>query len=326
VKRKAGEKTNRPLYLVTGGAGFIGSHLSETLVNSGQRVRIFDDFSAGKRSNLAGFADKIEIIEGDVRDFEACLRACQGADYVLHHAARVSVPESIGNPVLYEEVNALGTLKMLQAAQQAGCKRFVYPGSASAYGNTTELPHCEDMIPQPLSPYAITKHVGELYARVFFELHGLETVVLRYFNVFGPRQDPRSPYSGVIALFMDRLLRSEDITILGDGVQSRDFVAVENIVAANLLACTAPDAPGQIINIGCGEQLAINDLAEMLIELIGAEVSITHAPARAGDVRHSVAAISRAQALLGYRVGLPVWEGLRRTIAWYREQAASGKG
>jgi nucleoside-diphosphate-sugar epimerase len=255
-----------------------------------------------------------------VRDPEACRRACAGAEYVLHHAARVSVPESLEDPILYEEVNALGTLNLLQAARAAGCQRFIYPGSASVYGNTPELPHRESMIPQLLSPYAVAKHAGELYCRVHYHLHGLETVVLRYFNAFGPRQDPSSPYSGVIAVFIRALLQGKDITIFGDGEQSRDFVSVENIVQANLLACRAPGAPGQVINIGCGERTTIRELAEMLKELTGASVGLRHGPARAGDVRHSVADIARARELLGYRVEVSVREGLRRTVAWYREE------
>jgi nucleoside-diphosphate-sugar epimerase len=315
--------TDSALYLVTGGAGFIGSHLVETLAISGQRVRVLDDFSAGKRANLHPFCDAVELIEGSITDPDRCARACDGVDYVLHHAARVSIQESCKAPVLYEEVNALGTLRMLSAARAAGCKRFIYAGSASVYGNSAKVPQREDMPPDPLSPYAVAKHVGELYCRNFSDLFGLETVVLRYFNVFGPRQDASSPYSGVIARFVERLTAGDGITIFGDGEQSRDFVAVENVVEANLLACTAPEAAGQVVNIGCGEQITISRLADMLIDLTGVEREVERAPGRPGEVRHSRADIARARALLGYRVNVSVLDGLRRTVAWYREQAAT---
>jgi UDP-glucose 4-epimerase len=310
-----------PFYLVTGGAGFIGSHLVHALVSRGERVRVLDDFSSGRRENLASIADRIELMEGDVTDAAACLRACSGVDYVLHEAARVSVTESVQDPVGAHTVNALGTLRMLQAAQDAGVRRFIYAGSASAYGNPTALPHREEMPPHPLSPYAVSKHVGELYCRVFFELHGLETVVLRYFNVFGPRQDACSPYSGVIAVFVDRLLAGDAIVIHGDGEQSRDFVPVANVVAANLEACTAPSAAGEIMNIGCGESMTINRLAALLCELAGRDVEISHGPARQGDVRHSRADITRARSVLDYKPDVSVLEGLRETIAWYRGSA-----
>ena len=307
-----------PLYLVTGGAGFIGSHLAETLAISGQRVRVFDNLSTGKRDNLTSAAPSVELLEGDITDLDSCRAACEGVDYVLHHAACVSVVESLEDPFLYQRVNALGTLNMLWAAREAQCRRFVYPGSASAYGNPPELPHREDMAPQPLSPYAVAKHVGELHCRVFYDAYGLETVVLRYFNVFGPRQDADSPYSGVIARFLDDLLSGDGITIFGDGEQSRDFVPVENVVAANLLACTAAEAAGEVINIGCGEGVTINRLVEILTDLTGAAANVAHGPARVGEVRHSVADIRRAKELLGYRVGVTVLDGLRRTVAWYR--------
>jgi UDP-N-acetylglucosamine 4-epimerase len=325
VKPSKGRSRARPLYLVTGGAGFIGSHLAETLAISGQRVRVLDDFSAGKRENLAGLGKDVEIVEGDITDLDICRQACQGARYVLHHAARVSVAESQENPILYESVNALGTLNLLSAARAARCRRFVYAGSASAYGNPPDLPHHEGIPPRPLSPYAVAKHVGELYARTFNDLYGLETVVLRYFNVFGPRQDAHSPYSGVIARFIQGLLDDGKITIFGDGEQTRDFVAVENIVAANLLACTAPEAAGHVINIGCGNRISVNELARLLSELAGVKARIGRRKSRPGEVRHSVADISRAKKLLGYRVSVTVPDGLRRTVAWYRD-AAAGAG
>jgi len=320
--RRGGKAKPSPVYLVTGGAGFIGSHLVETLAIADQRVRVLDDFSSGKRENLSAVADQIEVIEGDIRRAEDCRRACEGVDFVLHHGACVSVAESFEDPVLYEQTNALGTLNMLCAARDANCRRFVYAGSASAYGNPSDVPHREDFVPQPLSPYAIAKYIGELYCRSFFDAHGLETVVLRYFNVFGPRQDSSSPYSGVIAKFIDGLLGGDGITIFGDGKQSRDFVPVENVVAANLLACTEPDAPGAVINIGCGEQLAVARLAKLLADLTGVRGSVKHEPERPGEVRHSVADITRAKKILGYRVDVSVLDGLRRTVAWYRDSHA----
>ncbi|HUU53347.1 MAG TPA: SDR family oxidoreductase [Armatimonadota bacterium] len=321
MKSRGSHSSEAPLYLVTGGAGFIGSHLAETLAISGQRVRVFDDFSAGKKENLASVEPSVELLEGDVTDLEACREACKGVEYILHHAARVSVAESLEDPFRYQRANALGTLNMLWAAREARCTRFVYAGSASAYGNPPERPHREDMIPQPLSPYAVAKHVGELYCRTFHDAYGLETVVLRYFNVFGSRQNADSPYSGVIARFLHGLLSGDGITIFGDGEQSRDFVAVENVVAANLLACTAPEAAGAVVNIGCGEGVTINRLVEILTDLTGAAAPVAHGPARVGEVRHSVADIRRAKELLGYRVGVTVPDGLRRTVAWYRASA-----
>ncbi|UCC68070.1 MAG: SDR family oxidoreductase [Armatimonadota bacterium] len=314
----------RPAYLVTGGAGFIGSHLVEALVKRGERVRVLDDFSAGRRENLAGAAGRVEVLEGDIKDVEACRRACEGVGYVLHHAARVSVEESLADPVGCHEVNALGTLKMLCAAREAGCKRFVYAGSASVYGDTATIPHREDMAERPLSPYAVAKHVGELYCRAFFDLYELDTVVLRYFNVFGPRQDASSPYSGVIAKFVGDLLQGKGITVYGDGEQSRDFVAVENVVNANLLACTAAEAPGKVMNIGCGERMSVNRLGEELRELTGVSCEVGHGAARSGEVRHSQADIRRAREVLGYEVAVPVMEGLRRTVGWYRKVGAGG--
>lgn len=323
MKVSGEDRSTGPLYLVTGGAGFIGSHLAETLVGRGDRVRVLDDFSAGRRENLAGTAGAVEIVEGDIGDAGVCERACEGVDYVFHEAARVSVEESIADPVGNHRTNVSGTLNMLLAARDAGCKRFVYAGSAAAYGDTPLLPHREDMAPRPLSPYAVAKYVGELYCRTFFDLYGLETVVLRYFNVFGPRQDENSPYSGVIARFIGQLLREEEITIYGDGEQTRDFVAVENVVEANLLACTAPEAAGRVINVGAVERTSVSRLADLLMELTGVKCRVNRAPARTAEVRHSQADISTARQVLSYQVEVPVREGLERTVAWYRQ--ARGK-
>jgi len=308
-------------YLVTGGAGFIGSHLVETLVGAGQRVRVLDNFHSGRRENLASVSGNVELMVGDIADLETCRRACEDIDYVLHEAARVSVAESVADPLSAHEVNSLGTLKMLTAAREAGCKRFVYAGSASAYGDAQTSPQHEELTPRPLSPYAVAKYVGEMHCGIFHQLYGMETVVLRYFNVFGPRQDAGSPYSGVIAQFMARAARGEELMIYGDGEQTRDFVPVENVVAANLLACAAPGAVGKTINIGCGEAMSINHLAQMVIEASGAECEVGHGPPRPADIRHSLADISRAREVLGYEVEVTPSEGLRRTLEWYREAA-----
>jgi nucleoside-diphosphate-sugar epimerase len=312
-----GGKATPARCLVTGGAGFIGSHLVQALVEAGRPVRVLDNLSSGSLANLFEVADRIEFVRGDVTDAEDCRRACDGVGVVFHHAARVSVAESVLNPVATHEVNALGTLRLLWAAREAGVTRVVYAGSASAYGDCADLPVRESAPAQPLSPYAVAKHVGELYCRVFNDLYGLETVVLRYFNVFGPRQDPSSPYSGVIAQFAARLAKGEDLTIYGDGLQTRDFVPVENVVAANLAAAESPQAAGKVMNIGCARAMTINELAETMAALCGASIAVRHGEARAGDIRHSVACIDEAQQCLGYRVGVTPEEGLRRTMAWY---------
>ena len=285
------------------------------------RVRVLDDLSTGKTENLAAIEGEIEFLSGDVTSLETCRRACEGVEFVLHHAARVSVAESVENPGPTHEANATGTLNMLIAAREAGCRKFVYAGSASAYGDTEALPHHEDMVPRPLSPYAVAKQAGEFYCQVFHHLYGLETVTLRYFNVFGPRQDAGSPYSGVIAQFITRLLRGEALPIYGDGEQTRDFVPVENVVQANVSACTAPGAVGHVINIGCGEQISINDLSRSLLELSGARLKVVLQDSRPGDIRHSLADIGRARELLGYEVRVSLREGLRRTLEWYRQDS-----
>ena len=293
-------------------------------MRAGASVRVLDDLSSGRRENLTPVAEAIEFLQGDLRDLEACRAACQGIDYVFHHAAKVSVAESCRDPLTTHEVDALGTLKLLCAARDAGCRRVVYAGSA--YGATEVLPVHEGVPAKPMSPYAVAKHAGELYCRVFRDLYGLETTVLRYFNIFGPRQDPTSPYSGVIAQFASRLARGEDLTIDGDGGQTRDLVPVENVVAANLAAAVAPRAAGQVMNIGCGGSVSIKALAETMIALSGAQVTIRYGPARSGDIRHSQADISRARELLGYEVVVTPEEGLRGTLAWYQETGPASRG
>lgn len=304
--------------LVTGGAGFIGSHLTEALLAVGARVRVLDDMSAGRPEYVPAEAD---LVAASITDPAACRQACAGAQYVFHHAARVSVVESIQDPVGTHLVNALGTLNLLVAAREAGCRRVVYAGSASAYGRSQVTPQHEDLPPDPRSPYAASKHAGEVSCRLFTDLYGLETVVLRYFNVFGPRQDPASPYAGVIARFIGLLLRGENLTIEGDGEQTRDFVPVENVIQANLRAALAPGAAGRTFNIGVGEAMSVGHLARLLLELSQAPSGIIHVAPRPGDIRHSQADISRAREVLGYEVAVPPREGLARTLAWYQEQA-----
>jgi len=305
-------------YLITGGAGFIGSNLVEALLQREASVRVVDNFSTGKRENIEPFLGQTELIEGDLRDLEVCRRAVAGVRYVLHQAALASVPRSIDDPIASNESNITGTLNLLVAARDAGVKRLVYAASSSAYGDTPTLPKEESMPPCPLSPYAITKLVGEQYCRVFYTLYGLETVALRYFNVFGPRQDPESQYAAVIPKFITALLEGRSPRIYGDGEQSRDFTFVENVVEANLLATTAPEAPGQLMNIACGQRMTLNELAEFLREALGSRVEFEYGAPRPGDVKHSWADISRASSILGYEPRVSASEGLRRTAAWFR--------
>ena len=306
-------------YLVTGGAGFIGSHIVDELLRRGKKVRVLDNLSTGKRENLAHCMERIEFLEEDIRDLDACRRACAGVDFVLHQAALGSVPRSIEDPLTSHEVNVTGAVKMLLAARDAKVKRFVYAASSSTYGDHPGLPKVEDRIGNPLSPYAVTKYADELYARVFGRCYGLETVGLRYFNVFGPRQDPFSQYAAVIPLFVSALLRGEAPTINGDGEQTRDFTFVANAVEANLLACEAPaEAGGEVFNIACHEQVSLNRLYASLQALLETHIAAHYGPPRPGDVRHSLADISKAARLLGYPGRIPFDEGLQRSIEWYR--------
>jgi nucleoside-diphosphate-sugar epimerase len=310
------------LYLVTGGAGFIGSHITEALCKRGERVRVFDSLITGKRENLAHLAGKIEFIEGDIRDYDAIRRAMDGVRVTFHEAAIPSVPRSVAEPQLNHDANSNGTFNVLMAARDAGVKRVVYAASSSAYGETEELPKRETMPPSPLSPYAAAKLFGEYYCQVFTRVYGLETVSLRYFNVFGPRQDPSSPYSGVISKFVTALLKGETPVIFGDGEQSRDFTYVANVVDANLRAAEAPAASGEMMNMGIGERITLNQLLAELQTIIGTSLTPRYEAPRAGDVRHSLADISRAERLLGYRPLVGLREGLEHTVAWYRENQA----
>jgi UDP-glucose 4-epimerase len=305
-------------WLVTGGAGFIGSHLAEALIARGDTVRVADSFITGNRRNLAVLDGRAELVEGDLADASVAARAVAGMEYVLHQAAIPSVPRSVQDPLTSHRANIDATLQVLLAARAAGVRRVVYAASSSAYGDTPTLPKHEDMPTSPLSPYALQKLVGEQYMQLFTALYGLETVSIRYFNVFGPRQDPSSPYSGVIALFVTALLAGKAPTITGDGAQTRDFTYIANVVDGVLRAATAPDASGEVINVATGQQISIKELAETLATIIGVSIPPVHTPARAGDVRDSLADISKARRLLGYEPTVGLEEGLRRTVEWYR--------
>jgi nucleoside-diphosphate-sugar epimerase len=306
-------------YLVTGGAGFIGSHLVEELVRRGQRVRVLDSLITGKRRNL-DHVHGVELIEGDVADMAACERAVKGVEYVLHQAAIPSVPRSVQDPITSNRANIDGSLNMLVAARGAGVRRLVYAGSSSAYGNTPTLPKREDMAPSPLSPYALQKLVAEQYCQMFTQLYGFETVTIRYFNVFGPRQDPGSPYSGVISLFATALLAGRRPTIYGDGEQTRDFTYVANIVDGVLRACEAPRAAGEVINVATGGRISLNELLETMNQLLGSNIQPIYHEVRLGDVKDSQADISRAVELLGYRPTVDLAAGLEKTLAWCRTE------
>lgn len=315
------------LYLVTGAAGFIGSSLVRALLQRGEQVRGFDNFETGRRENLQEFYSKIDFREADLLDFDAIQSACQDVDYVLHQAAIPSVPKSIADPARSNKVNVEGTLNVLMAARDAKVKRVVYAASSSAYGDSPTLPKHEDMSSNPLSPYAVAKLTGEMYMKVFHGVYGLPTVSLRYFNIFGPHQDPTSPYSAVLAKFITQMLRGERPTIYGDGEQSRDFNYIDNAVAANLLAATAPEAEvaGQLFNIATGNRFSLNETFEMLKPLTGYTGDIAYEAERSGDIKHSLADVSRAQQKLKYQPLIDFKEGLRRTVEWYRASEATKK-
>ena len=305
-------------YLVTGGAGFIGSHLAEELARRGERVRVADSFITGKRENLKHIPG-VELIEGDLADLAVAERAVAGVDYVLHQAAIPSVPRSVQDPITSNRANIDASLNVLVAARDAGVRRLVYAGSSSAYGDTPTLPKVETMGTAPRSPYALQKLVAEQYCQMFTRLYGLETVTIRYFNVFGPRQDPSSPYSGVISLFIRALVEGRQPTIYGDGEQTRDFTYVTNVVDGVLRACTASDASGEVINVATGGRISLNQLFDVLKGLTGADVSPVYAEQRAGDVRDSQADISKAHRLLDYQPLVALDQGLAQTVAWFRK-------
>ena len=306
--------------LVTGGAGFIGSHIAQRLLKDGHQVCILDNLTTGKLDNLAGFADDVEFVEGDIRDQATLERVAQGCELVFHQAAVVSVPYSVDHPQETHDVNIQGTFNVLQAARAKGVRRVMFACSAAIYGEDPELPKRETMAPAPLSPYGLEKIAGEYYLMVFNALYGVEAVALRYFNVFGPRQDPKSPYSGVISIFVDRVLSGATPTIFGDGEQSRDFVFVDNVVQANMLAATVPGAAGRCYNVGCGQSTTLNQLLQTLAGLAGREVTPEYAESRAGDIRDSLADISRAREELGYDPKVGVKEGLGQLLDYVKSQ------
>ncbi len=308
------------LYLITGVGGFIGSSLARALLARGEQVRGVDNFSTGKRENLVEILDHIDLHEADLLDLDAMRKACAGADFVLHEAAIPSVPKSVLDPLSSNRVNIDGTVNLLITARDAKVKRVVYAASSSAYGDTPTLPKHEAMKPDPISPYAVAKLASEHYMVSFYRCYGLETVSLRYFNVFGPRQDPSSPYSGVLAKFITLMLHGEQPTIYGDGEQSRDFTYIDNVVEANLLACKAPSSAvaGQVMNVATGCRITLNETFQLLQGLTSYKGEPKYAPEREGDIKHSLADIAKAQAALGYKPTVNFEEGLRRTVEWYR--------
>jgi len=309
------------LYLITGIGGFIGSSLARALLARGEQVRGIDNFSTGKRENLTEILDRIDLHEGDITQLDAVVKACAGVDFVLHEAAIPSVPKSVQDPLGSNRANADGTVNVLVAARDAKVKRVIYAASSAAYGDTPTLPKHERMTPDPISPYAVAKLAGEHYMVSFYRCYRLETVSLRYFNVFGPRQDPSSPYSGVLAKFITAMLRGQQPTIFGDGEQSRDFTYIDNVVEANLLACKAPaaQAAGQVFNAATGRRITLNETFKVLQSLTSYSGSPKYEAERGGDIKHSLADNSKAEAALGYKAKVDFEEGLRRTVEWYRK-------
>ena len=306
-------------YLVTGGAGFIGSHVVSALQARGDKVRILDNFSTGSRENIASLS-RVELVEGDVRSYHTVREAVDGVHFVLHQAALPSVPRSIQDPITTNDVNVVGTLNVLNASRDAKVARMIYASSSSIYGRNPELPTRESSVPSPISPYAVSKLAGEHYCRAFAELYGFETVVLRYFNVFGSRQNPHSQYAAVIPLFIDTLLRSQSPTVNGDGSQTRDYTHVDNVVQANLAACVAPNVAGRAFNIAAGNRITLLELLKVLGEILGVKATPRFNHARIGDVPHSYAAIDAARALLGYEPSVGFREGLELTVASMKDR------
>ena len=310
--------------LVTGGAGFIGSHLVEGLLERGHSVRVVDNFLTGKRENLARVVSKIELVEGDIRDFSLCQKITREIDWVFHQAALPSVPRSVEDPGLSNEINVTGTLNLLIAAREAAVKKFIFASSSSVYGDDQNLPKREDILGQPLSPYAITKRVGEMYCLVFNHLYGLSTICLRYFNIFGPRQDPHSQYAAVIPNFIQRMIESRPPVIFGDGFQSRDFTYVANVVEANIRAAEVTEVEKRIFNIACGQRITVMELVEWINRILGKDIKPVFDPPRPGDIKHSYADISLAQKYLDYQPKVNFEAGLRATIKWYQQRGVSG--
>jgi len=308
-------------YLVTGGAGFIGSNIAEELIRRGEKVRILDNFSTGQRHNIEPFFDSVELIEGDVRSYHIVREAAEGMDFILHEAALPSVPRSIRDPITSNEVNVTGTLNILHAARDAKVRRVVFASSSSIYGETPELPKHEAMMLAPLSPYAVSKLAAEKYCSVFTKVYGLETVALRYFNVFGPRQDPSSQYSAVIPKFITTILQNRRPLIYGDGEQSRDFTYVSNVVHGNILAATASNVTGIAVNCACHGQITLNYLVKKINNVLGKNISPEYTDPKTGDIKHSFASIEAAEKSLGYKPLVDFDEGLRLTIDWYRRMS-----
>ena len=307
-------------YLITGGAGFIGSNIAKRLVRDGESVRVIDNFSTGEKNNIDEIKDKIDIIEGDIRDTESVLKAVKDVDFIIHQAALPSVPRSIKDPITANDVNVTGTLNLLNATKNSKIKRFVYASSSSVYGDTPILPKREDMPPNPQSPYAVTKLTGEYYCSVFYKVYGLPTVSLRYFNVFGPFQDPESQYAAVIPKFINAVLHHNSPVVYGDGEQSRDFTFIDNVVDANILSCRNDKSSGKVFNIACGNRYTLNRLLTEVSYLTGNKANPQFVEPRAGDIRHSQADISSARELIGYRPKVDFREGLKRTVEWYKGQ------
>jgi len=307
-------------FLITGGAGFIGSNIAKRLVRDGESVRIIDNFSTGKRNNIDEIKDKIDLIEGDIRDTESVLKAVKDVDFIIHQAALPSVPRSIKDPITANDVNVTGTLNLLNAAKNSKIKRFVYASSSSVYGDTPILPKREDMPPNPQSPYAVTKLTGEYYCSVFYKVYGLPTVSLRYFNVFGPFQDPESQYAAVIPKFINAVLHHNSPVVYGDGEQSRDFTFIDNVVDANILSCRNDKSSGKVLNIACGNRYTLNRLLTEVSYLTGNKANPQFIEPRSGDIRHSQADISSARELIGYRPKIDFREGLKRTVEWFKGQ------
>lgn len=309
-------------YLVTGCAGFLGSWIAETLVERGETVRGFDNFETGRKQNIAGILSRMDLVHGDLRHADEVARACEGVDYIVHQGALPSVPRSVKDPRTSHTANIDGTFNVLEGARAAGVKRIVYAASSSAYGNQPGFPRKETMVPMPIAPYPVQKLAGELYMRSYWQVYGLETVSLRYFNIFGPRQAPDSPYSGVMAKFTMLMLNGEQPTIFGDGEQGRDFTYIENAVSANLLALHAPaeKVAGRVFNVACGERHTLNETYKILAELTGFTKPPLYGPPRTGDIQDSLADISAAREAFGYQPLVRFEEGLRRTVEWYRQQ------
>jgi len=311
------------VFLVTGGAGFIGSHLVRALLKHGRNVRVLDNFATGKRENLAEVADQIDLMEGDIRNAEHCRQAMQDVSVVFHQAAVPSVPKSVEDPRLCHQANIDGTFNVLLAARDAGVKRVVYAASSSAYGDTPTLPKHEQIKPDPKSPYAVAKLLGEYYCRAFHECFGLQTISLRYFNVFGARQDPKSQYAAAVPAFVTAILQDKPPTVYGDGEQSRDFTYIDNVVHANLLAAAAPETHGEAVNIACGQAVTVNEMIRTINNVLGKNVKPVYTDPRPGDVKHSLADIALAKELIGFEPVVDFETGLRLAIDWYKENLAA---